>query len=151
MPYETLFVAANIAALMSWLALIVLPRWRLLTAGIQWGTVLGLAGLYAALIVLFFLQDEGGSVLSLAEVQALFQSQSAALAGWIHYLAFDLFVGLWIARRADQIGVSRLAQAPVLLLAMLFAPIGLLVFHAVLAAKAYISASQIAQPPADRG
>ena len=150
MLFETIYIVANAAALLSWFALIALPRWRLLTAGIQWGTVLGLSVLYATLIALFFIRKESGSVLSLAEVQALFQSQIAALAGWVHYLAFDLFVGLWIAKRADQIGISRLAQAPVLLLAMVFAPIGLLVFHGVLAAKAYASASEIAQPPADR-
>lgn len=150
MLFETLFAAVTITALLSWLALILLPRWRLLTAGLQWGTVLGLAVLYTTLIVVFFTRNEAGSILSLAGVQSLFQSIIGALAGWVHYLALDLFVGLWVARRADQIGLSRLAQAPVLLLTMVFAPIGLLVFHAILAGKAYVSASQIAHPPADR-
>ena len=146
MSYETIYAVANIAALLSWLCLILLPRWRPLMATIQWGTVLGLSVLYTGLIALYFAEGTGGNVLSLAAVQALFQSPVAALAGWIHYLAFDLFVGLWIARRADEIGLNRLVQVPVLLLALLFAPIGLLAFHAILAARGGSALSQRSTP-----
>ena len=48
--------------------------------------------------------------------------------GWIHYLAFDLFIGLWIARDADAKQFSRILQAVVLLLVLLAGPAGLLLW-----------------------
>jgi hypothetical protein len=48
--------------------------------------------------------------------------------GWTHYLAFDLFIGQWIAKDADHKGFSRIAQAPVLLLTLFAGPIGLLIW-----------------------
>jgi len=64
-------------------------------------------------------------------VQKLFESPGVALAGWVHYLAFDLFVGLWIAMRSDAVGLSRWLQAPILVTTFMFGPIGLLLFAAV--------------------
>jgi hypothetical protein len=55
-------------------------------------------------------------------------SDGGMVLGWTHYLAFDLFVGLWIARDADAKGFSRLAQLPVLFLVLMAGPIGLLVW-----------------------
>ena len=59
-----------------------------------------------------------------------------ALAGWVHYLAFDLFVGLWIAARADAMRLSLVVQAPILTATFMFGPLGLLLFHGVLATEA---------------
>jgi hypothetical protein len=55
----------------------------------------------------------------------------ALAAGWLHYLAFDLFVGTWVARRAGDLGLPHLAIVPVLALAFLFGPAGLLAFFAL--------------------
>ena len=65
---------------------------------------------------------------SLAEVQALFEVPGALTAGWVHYLAFDLFVGGWIATRAAETGMHHALLVPVLLLTFLFGPAGLLLF-----------------------
>lgn len=65
---------------------------------------------------------------SFADIKTLFQSDHMIAAGWIHYLAFDLFVGAWIARRADDIGLSRLIQAPILALTFMFGPAGYALF-----------------------
>jgi len=81
---------------------------------------------YAVLVLLFFFRVEGGGFGSLLEVRALFASDPALLAGWLHYLAFDLFVGLWIAERADARGLNRFIQAPLLFATFMFGPIGLL-------------------------
>ena len=64
----------------------------------------------------------------MANVQLLFTSPMAALAGWVHYLAFDLFVGCWIARKSDELNISRLIQAPILLATFMFGPFGYLLF-----------------------
>mgnify|MGYP001807626084 CR=1 FL=1 len=132
LPLDALFSAANSLALVSWVGLIVLPRWRAIRRGLQVFIVAGLCVLYAVLIQGFFFGVEGGGFFSLAAVQKLFTSREVALAGWVHYLAFDLFVGLWIAGRADEIGVSRWLQGPILLTTFMFGPIGLLMFAATI-------------------
>src|SRR3546814_3679126 len=63
---------------------------------------------------------------SLAGVMALFATKGGMLVGWVHYLAFDLFAGMWIARDADQKGFSRIVQFPLLVLTLLAGPVGLL-------------------------
>ena len=134
MPFDTLFRAANALALCGWLALIVLPRRPWLRTASLAGLVGGLCVAYAALVHTFFFAVPGGGFGSLQAVQTLFTAPGVALAGWLHYLAFDLFVGWWIAGRADEAGVSRWLQAPVLATTFLFGPVGLLLAGAGLAA-----------------
>jgi hypothetical protein len=58
----------------------------------------------------------------------LFDHPGVALAGWVHYLAFDLLVGLWIARSARDRGIPHLLALPCLALTFLFGPAGFLAF-----------------------
>jgi Domain of unknown function (DUF4281) len=53
------------------------------------------------------------------------------LAGWMHYLAFDLLVGAWIAAETERAGLSRLVLIPVLPLTFIFGPLGFLLFHLI--------------------
>ena len=55
----------------------------------------------------------------------MFTSDGGIVIGWTHYLAFDLFVGLWIAKDADHKGFSRLVQFPFLFATLMAGPIGL--------------------------
>ena len=131
MTASLLFQIANIFALLGWLVLaagVVLKRpfWRDDIAGWLWP--LGFSALYALLIVFFFFKAEGG-LNSLADVQRLFTFEWAALAGWVHYLAFDLFVGASIARRLMDMGGSRLWLVALLPLSFMFGPIGFLGFE----------------------
>ncbi len=89
------------------------------------------AGLYTALIAGFFMDANGGYD-SLSEVAALFKSREILLAGWIHYLAFDLFVGTWLAERGAREGMPRLVMLPVLGATFLFGPAGFLAYFALL-------------------
>lgn len=123
---ETIFSLAGLAAMLGWVILIFLPRrFALLFAVPQYIIPLGLGVVYAALILPNIYTIDDGGYGSLQEVKALFGNDMALLAGWIHYLAFDLFIGAWIARRADAIGLSRIIQAPVLIATFMFGPIGL--------------------------
>ena len=61
----------------------------------------------------------------------LFLSDGGVVLGWTHYLAFDLFVGQWVARDADHKGFSRLVQTPILLLVLFAGPVGLLAWMLV--------------------
>jgi hypothetical protein len=66
--------------------------------------------------------------MSVAGIRKLFASDGGVVLGWTHYLAFDLFIGQWIAKDADHKGFSRFAQVPILLMTLLAGPIGLLIW-----------------------
>ncbi|WP_372622897.1 ABA4-like family protein [Falsiroseomonas sp.] len=128
MPAETLFSVANLLAIVGWLALLVAPRARLANRTIAGLAIPALlAALYAVLLAIHAPGAEGGFG-SLAEVAALFRTEGVLLAGWIHYLAFDLFIGAWICRRGAAEGMNpwlvRLCLPPT----FLAGPIGLLLF-----------------------
>jgi hypothetical protein len=89
---------------------------------------LALSALYSLLILLFFFKAEGGFD-SLANVQKLFTSPWAALAGWVHYLAFDLLVGTWIARETTRLALPRWPLIALLPLTFMFGPAGYLGFE----------------------
>ena len=130
MEWEAIFGAANAAAMGGWFALIFLPRWRWLRVGLRYGLIAALAAVYAALAFVYFFRVDGGGFGSLEAVATLFSSAPVLLAGWIHYLAFDLFIGTWIAERADSRGLPRVVQAPILLATFMFGPVGYLIFVA---------------------
>ncbi|MEZ5926054.1 MAG: ABA4-like family protein [Hyphomicrobiaceae bacterium] len=131
MTWETAFSIANLMAGLCWMVLIVLPRgWPVLPAIIRLAVPLLLAIAYSALVLAFFFTVDGGFD-SIAHVRTLFQSDPVLLAGWLHYLAFDLLIGAWIADKADQDRISRLIQAPILFATFMFGPLGWLLFQAV--------------------
>jgi len=71
--------------------------------------------------------DQGGFG-SIEEVRLLFADDSALAAGWLHYLAFDLFVGAWISRDGIERGIPVSLILLCLPLAFLFGPLGLLLY-----------------------
>jgi hypothetical protein len=97
---------------------------------------LALAVVYLAMLATHW-RGQGGFG-SIAEVRALFDVPGALVAGWVHYLAFDLFVGSWIAERASALQLPHALLVPVLLLTFMFGPLGLLAF-AVLKPQATLS------------
>jgi hypothetical protein len=131
---DTAFAIANGVALPAWLALAASPpaaRWTPWTWRIT-GRALPLAYAIAYVVLLATAPSaEGGGFGSIAQVRALFAVDAALTAGWIHYLAFDLFVGTWIAQRAARLGLPHLATVPLLALTFLFGPAGLLAFFAL--------------------
>jgi hypothetical protein len=134
MELEQLFSMAGLVAVVGWLLLVVLPRQPI--ARIIAGFVLPLilsAG-YLALIVLHFQGAEGGFG-SLAEVRTLFARDELLLAGWIHFLAFDLFIGAWETRDAQRNGLPHLVVIPCLIMTFMLGPIGLLFYFAIRTAK----------------
>lgn len=125
------FSMVNLLALIAWAALILLPRWPALLSGVLYLGVGLLCLIYAGGLIgvlsgLIPNPNGGGADFStIAGVRSIFASDAGVTIGWTHYLAFDLFVGLWIARDADAKGISRLLQAPVLLATFIAGPLGL--------------------------
>ena len=125
MTPEVVFGLASAAVLPGWAVLILAPRrWPALNAVPQLVLPGALSLLYSALVLTHFAQAQGGFG-SLADVRALFADDWLLLAGWVHYLAFDLAIGAWAAARMDRAGVGRLVQAVILPLIFLFGPLGL--------------------------
>ncbi len=128
MHYETLFTLATYGVLPGWLLLLILPDWRG-TRIVVHAMLLPalLAVLYVWLVIRYFGQAEGGFG-SLADVALLFQHPYVLLAGWVHYLCFDLVVGTWISENARSRGISRWISAPCLVFTLFLGPSGLLMY-----------------------
>ncbi|WP_420407296.1 ABA4-like family protein [Hoeflea sp.] len=128
---ETLFSMAGAIAMAGWLALLASPFIPKLADRISGLAVpLALSVAYTGLVLANWSGAEGGFD-SLDNVALLFQSRELLLAGWIHYLAFDLFVGAWEVRTARQERIAFLLVIPCLVLTFLFGPGGLLLFQAL--------------------
>jgi hypothetical protein len=137
MPWEAIFGYANLYAMVCWVVLAFAPKRETFIVPLFYAGVGLLALAYAVLIIglLSGMMDGGkggGSgtpdFTTLAGVQALFDSQGGATIGWIHYLAFDLFVGIWAARNADRRGLHRIVQVPVLFFILMAGPLGLTLY-----------------------
>lgn len=127
MSAESLFQICNNGILPFWLLLAGAPGWRWTQRIVHSAAVpLLLAIVYAcALAVGLSAPPEGGSFGSLAGVMAFFTNPWAALAGWVHYLVFDLFVGAWEVRDARRRGIHHGLVLPCLLATLMVGPVGL--------------------------
>jgi hypothetical protein len=135
MTPERLFSVANSTALLGWLILIFAARLRWAAAMVTGAILPALfAILYAGLIAAHWGETPGGFS-TLAGVTSLFSNPWLLLAGWIHYLAFDLFIGSWQVRDAASHNIPHLAVIPCLILTFLFGPAGLLLYLAIRFAK----------------
>jgi hypothetical protein len=128
MSLETIFSVCGWVATLGWLLLIFVPRWKWTAHFITACLIpLALAFVYLFLVVTNFGNSEGGFG-SLAQVSLLFRNPHNLLAGWIHYLAFDLFIGSWEVRDARRLGIHHLLVVPCLVLTFIFGPLGLLLY-----------------------
>jgi hypothetical protein len=91
---------------------------------------LSIAVAYVVLIVRYMPGADGGFG-SLAEVATLFRRPELLLAGWVHYLAFDLFIGSWEVRDAARRGVPHVLVIPCLLTTFMLGPMGLLAYWGI--------------------
>jgi prepilin signal peptidase PulO-like enzyme (type II secretory pathway) len=125
---EQIFSIANLIAMISWILLAVAPRWVLTRKIVLSGAIPLLLSLaYLILIAALFGSSEGGFG-SLAGVMKLFTYEWTVLAGWIHYLAFDLFVGIWEVKDAQAKNISHWFVIPCLFLTFMLGPIGFLLY-----------------------
>ena len=140
--WQALFVLTNVIAFACWAMLAFLPRKPIVMASVLFFGVGILCLVYAGTFVALFggladpLRVAGAPPAdimnyTLSGLRALFMSDGGIVLGWTHYLAFDLFVGQWIARDADNKGFHRLIQLPFLFVTLMAGPIGLLAWLVV--------------------
>ena len=139
MSWSSIFGLVNLLAMVGWAVLVFAPRKPVLLAAVLYLGIGLLCLVYAAGLIALVggIVDPVGPANAAVDfttiegVRSIFASDGGATIGWTHYLAFDLFVGLWIARDADAKGFSRLVQAPILLATFMAGPVGLLVWLVV--------------------
>ena len=131
MDPHRIFSIVNLAALAAWIVLLFAPlaRDRIVLAA----RVMAVA-LAASYLVFLGISLSGGSPPdfgSLDGVMALLGRPEGALIGWIHYLAFDLWIGSWEVEEAGRRKLPHLLLIPCLALTFMFGPVGLLAFLAL--------------------
>ena len=130
MTPSEVFSYAGMITMPIWILMIVLPKWKATRFLIDYKVVpLALSLVYAVyiikgILILGGMMDFG----SLSSVMQLFTEENAVLAGWVHYLAFDLLIGMWMLNQNKQIGIHQVLMAPCLLGTFMFGPIGFLLF-----------------------
>lgn len=128
MQAAAIFSFGNSFVLLGWILLIVLPKWKYTQAIVMNGIILILAVLYTFMIGKGIETFDPNSFSTLANVKLLFQQDDAVAAGWLHYLAFDLFVGAYIVRASLKLHLSRWIYTLILPFTFMFGPVGYLLF-----------------------
>jgi hypothetical protein len=143
MTAERLFSILNLVTMAAWLPLVFLPRARWTATVVPVVMPVLLAVIYVGLVAAT-LARSGGGFSSLAGVRTLFDNPWSLLAGWTHYLAFDLFIGGWEARDAREHGIPHLVIVPALVLTFLLGPAGLLLYLVIRWAASHLRRGTVA-------
>ncbi|WP_269514673.1 ABA4-like family protein [Brevundimonas subvibrioides] len=132
MTLDALFNIANLVALAGWIILAFAPLRRGAIVAAARCIVVALAVAYTILLVQAVAGGGlGGDLTTLSGLTEGFSQPRAVLVGWVHYLAFDLWVGSWAIEDAGKRGVPHWAMLPVLFLTLMAGPIGLLTYLVV--------------------
>ncbi|MBC8160694.1 MAG: DUF4281 domain-containing protein [Roseiflexaceae bacterium] len=149
MSLEEIFACSGLLVLPFWILMAFLPHWRW-TKRIIGSPLISLpaALLYAGLVL-----PQLGAIWSavsspeLGAIATLLGSPAGATIAWVHFLAFDLFVGRWVYLDSRARGVSALLMAPVLLLVLMLGPIGFALYLGLRALYA-LRSNQVPAPAA---
>lgn len=130
---ELMFKLVNYSVLPFWALLVFLPHLKItdwLVHSVLAPVVLGVlyAWLFATATFAGHGLPEGANFSSLDGVAKVFSVKEALVAGWTHYLVFDLFIGAWEARDAQRVAMNHFVLIPCLVLTLLVGPIGLLLY-----------------------
>ena len=131
--YDQLFQLSNLLVMPFWLLMIGLPFWGWTKRMIRSPWIAAPAALlYAALVLpqLLGLLAELANP-QLAQIAAWLGTPAGATIGWIHFLAFDLFVGRWVYLDSRERNISAWLVSPILFAVLMFGPLGLLLYLVV--------------------
>lgn len=128
MTPSQLFQIVSTLVLPGWLLLIFFPRWQWTDKIITGIIVTLLAACYIFCVAQAFTPATISSFGTLEGVMQLFTNKIAVLAGWIHYLAFDLMTGLFEIKNAQKNHVNHLVVIPCLFFTFMLGPAGLLLY-----------------------
>ena len=127
---ENIFKIVNLLVLLGWVPLFVFPFSKFTKKLVD--------GLFIPFILclfyVYFLSQTKGlfsaDFSSLGGILNLFKNstEESAAAGWIHYLAFDYFVGCWIVNHSIKKGIPYFVFILPLFFTLFAGPFGLLLF-----------------------
>ncbi|MCZ8342595.1 MAG: ABA4-like family protein [Leptospira sp.] len=124
---KTIFNLVNGIALFAWVGLVLLPNPKLIQLYRVY--LIGLFfGIAYSIFIAVGMSSAEGSFSSLDGVRSLFMNDYALLAGWIHYLAFDLFLGVWETNDAKESGIPKYLLIPCLIFTFYIGPFGYLLY-----------------------
>jgi hypothetical protein len=141
---ETLFNLSSLMVLPFWALMIFLPRWRVTERLMSSPLVSAAPAMFYAVLVIPSFAEVWQTVSSpdLSGIAALLGSPVGATIAWLHFLAFDLFVGRWIYRDSRERGISAWVTAPVLFLTLMLGPCGFLLYLIVRHTRGYLHRSE---------
>lgn len=128
--FAALFQFANLWIMPFWLLIIVLPHWN-------WTKrIIGSLWIVAPLLLAYALLvlPQALAVLptlmnpTIPGIAGLLGTPTGATIGWIHFLAFDLFVGRWVYLDSRTRQITAWVASPLLFLILMFGPFGLLLY-----------------------
>jgi len=129
MTAATVFSFASMTVMPMWLLLIILPKWKVTRFLTDYKLIpMALSIVYVIYIAITFQTEGGLDFGSLTSVMALFTKENAVLAGWVHYLAFDLLIGMWMVQKNRALGLHPLLMAPCLFFTFMAGPLGFLLY-----------------------
>ena len=126
------FSLVSAIAAIQWLILIIRPKLKVTTWLITYAPVPIFFSLLYAFYISGFFTLPGAGFGSIEEVRTLFSNDNLLLAGWIHYLAFDLLIGFHILKSAKSNSISHFLVIPCLILTFMFGPCGYLIYQIIL-------------------
>jgi len=123
------FSICNMIVMPMWLLMIIAPNWKPTKFLMDYKVIpIILSVVYAIYIGISISSGGGMDFGSLESVKQLFTKDNAVLAGWVHYLAFDLLIGMWMIKLNEKVGLHQLLMAPCLLGTFMMGPVGFLLF-----------------------
>jgi ABC-type uncharacterized transport system permease subunit len=125
---DQVFSICNTLAMAGWIILIFLTFWKKRDQYVFGIIIVLFAIIYSWLIFSSIDRDIFKNFSTLDGVSNLFANRQMLLAGWIHYLAFDLLAGIYIVRNAEKNNINHWLTTPTLMLTFLFGPFGLLLY-----------------------
>ena len=143
MSNEQIFTLLSWMATTGWIILIFLPQWRgtqfvsgqliPFVLSLSYFILLGMGfmgiGTAEPIEATYLTKDNiTPGFTELSGVMALFVDDRSFLVAWIHFLAFDLFIGAWEVRDSKKQGIHHLIIVPCLFLTYIFGPVGLFLY-----------------------
>jgi len=129
---ELIFKIANLSVVPAWILLAFFPKHKItekLVFSYFWHIVL--AVFYTGFIFwgMYENTNSDGGMDSLESLRIGFLNDKILLAAWIHYLVFDLFVGVWIVKDAEKYSLNKWILTIILFLTLMLGPFGFLIYN----------------------
>ena len=130
---QQIFDLSSILVMPFWALMILLPHWRWSRRILSSLWVIAPAALLYVILILPAMPAALPLLIqpSLDGVAGLLGQPAGATVGWVHFLAFDLFVGRWIYLDSRHRNLSAWIASPILALTLMFGPFGFLLYLVV--------------------